>query len=83
MIHLNLFKNLLKLKGALDQVLATKAASLNEKQKLKGLITFELWAHKSFGSYTWFSNHWDHYFLNLKFWHLTDDHLVCCVVKEL
>ena len=37
MIHLNLFKNLLKLKGALDQVLATKAASLNEKQKLKGL----------------------------------------------
>ena len=54
MIHLNLFKNLLKLKGALDQVLATKAASLNEKQKLKGLITFDLWAHKSFGSYTWF-----------------------------
>ena len=42
MIHLNLLKNLLKLKGALDQVLATKAASLNEKQKLKGLITFEL-----------------------------------------
>ena len=41
-IHLNLFKNLLKLKGALDQVLATKAASLNEKQKLKGLITFDL-----------------------------------------